>query len=246
MCNARFCKIALVLVGVLVVLAAFRPSASPANTESSEPLRTINVDGQATVVATPDVAYITVGVHTQAPQATKALSDNNAQAARIFQTLADFGVAKQDIRTVQLSLYQREERNKDGKVIARYYVVDNTVQVTVRKLDQLGRVLDALVKNGANRVNNIRFDVSDRAAMLEQARLQAVKQGKTQAAALAEAAGAKLGPVQKISFQSVAPVLKRADLPMAAMSAEGGEVPVSGGQLEVRATVQMVFLLQSP
>jgi len=147
---------------------------------------------------------------------------------------------------VGLSLYQQEERDKDGKVVARYYVVNNTVRVTVRNLDNLGKVLDVVVRSGANRVQNIQFGISDRAALLEQARLEAVKQGKEQAAAIAEAAGAKLGEVQTISFQAMAEPVLREDMVMMAAPKAAGEVPVSGGQMQITATVQMVFSLQSP
>ncbi len=238
------------VVAAVTALAAAglfqRAQAAPLpETTPCTPQRTITVSGQASVVATPDVAYITVGVHTEAKSAADALSANNAQAARVYQTLAQFGIAKKDIRTTSVSLYQREERDKEGKVIARYYVVDNTLQVTVRDLDKLGQVLDAVVQSGANRLQGIRFDVSDRAALLEQARLEAVKQGKAQAAAIAEAAGARLGEVQTISFQSVVRPVERAQVMMAAPKA-AGEVPVSGGQLTVTATVSMVFALTSP
>ncbi|HFC09323.1 MAG TPA: DUF541 domain-containing protein [Chloroflexi bacterium] len=244
-----------IAAGVVVLALAFaaavgafshRVQAAPLpEATNCPPQRTITVSGQASVTATPDVAYITVGVHTQARQAADALSANNAQAAKVYQTLGQFGIEKKDIRTTSVSLYQREERDKNGKVIARYYVVDNTMQITVRNLDKLGQVLDAVVQNGANRLQGIRFDVSDRAALLEQARLEAVKQGKAQAAAIAEAAGAKLGEVQTISFQSLVQPVERAEVMMAAPKA-AGEVPVSGGQLTVTATVSMVFALTSP
>jgi len=239
-----------VIVAAVTAVAAegfsHRVQAAPLpEATSCPPQRTITVSGQASVTATPDIAYITIGVHTQAKHAADALDTNNAQAAKVYQTLAQFGVAKKDIRTTSISLYEREERDKNGKVTSRYYVVDNTLQVTVRDLDRLGQVLDAMVQNGANRLQGIRFDVSDRAALLEQARLEAVKQGKAQAAAIAEAAGARLGEVQTISFQSVAQPVERAEVMMAAPKAVG-EVPVSGGQLTVTATVSMAFTLTSP
>ncbi len=207
--------------------------------------RTLSITGQASVMAEPDVAYITVGVQTQDEQAADALSANNARVAKIYQTLAAFGIEKKDIRTTNLSLYQREERDKDGKVTARYYIAENTVRITVRSMDKVGQVLDAVVKDGANRLQGISFDVSDRAALLEQARMQAVKQGKAQAEAIAEAAGAQLGPVQRISFQALIQPVTRG-VAFAAAPKAMDEVPVSGGQMQITATVQMVFALQSP
>ncbi len=243
--------VALSLLVVLAAVALLGKASQPVSAapllQKDEPVtRTITVTGQASVVATPDVAYITLSVQTRDKKAADALATNNQHVAQVYQTLARYGVEKQDIQTVSLSLYQQEERDRDGKVTARYYVANNTVRVTVRDMDKLGQVLDAVVQSGANRLQGIQFDVSDRAALLEQARLEAVKQGKAQAAAIAEAAGAKLGDVQTISFQAVATPVARDEVMMAAVPKAAGEVPVSGGQMQITATVQMVFALQSP
>lgn len=238
----------LAVVFGIAALLIFRPNAAqaaPLPETDAAPQRTITVSGQASIVATPDIAYITIGVQTKDKQADAALTANNQRVAAVYQTLEAYGITKEDIQTTNLSLYQQEERDKEGKVVARYYVVNNTVRVTVRDLNNLGKVLDAVVKSGANRVQNIQFSVSDRAALLEQARLEAVKQGKAQAAAIAEAAGAKLGEVQTISFQATAQPVTREMVMMAAPKA-ADEVPVSGGQMQITATVQMVFALTSP
>jgi len=221
-------------------------SAAAPSKSGDEPQRTITVSGQASVTAVPDVAYITLSVQTRDKKAANALEDNNKRVAQVYQTLARFGVEKKDIQTTSLSLYQQEERDREGKVIARYYQANNTVRVTVRDMDNLGKILDAVVQSGANRLQGIQFGISDRAALLEQARLEAVKQGKAQAAAIAAAAGAKLGEVQTISFQSVAQPVMRDEMMLEAAPKMAGEVPVSGGQMQVTATVHMVFDLQSP
>ncbi|NPA92629.1 MAG: SIMPL domain-containing protein [Chloroflexi bacterium] len=207
------------------------------------PQRTLRVTGSASVVATPDVAYITLSVHTEDKKAAAALEENNTLANKVYQTLARYGVEKKDIRTLDISLRQRERYDKNGNLIARYYTVDNTIQVTVHDLDNLGKVLDAVVQSGANRLQGIRFDVSDRAALLEQARLEAVRQAREQASAIAQAAGAELGDVQTISFQTIAPVVDRGDIMMEA-APKAASVPVSGGQMQITATVQMTFALR--
>ena len=237
-----------IIFGVAAMLI-FRPNAAqaaPLLETGDTPQRTITVSGQASVIATADVAYITTGVQTKDKRADAALTENNQRVAAVYQTLNTYSIAKKDIQTIGLSLYQQEERDKDGKVVARYYIVSNTVRVAVHDLDKLGKVLDAVVKSGANRVQNIQFSVSDRAALLEQARLEAVKQGKTQAAAIAEAASAKLGEVQTISFQAMAQPVARGEMVMMAAPKDAGEVPVSGGQMQITATVQMTFALTSP
>jgi len=239
--------ILLVLGAVFVLGNLTRPvAAAPLPKSDDGPIRTITVTGQASVTAVPDVAYITLSVQTRDKKAADALEANNERVAKVYQTLARFGVEKKDIQTTSLSLYQQEEHDREGQVTARYYIANNTVRVTVHDMDKLGEILDAVVQSGANRLQGIQFGVSDRAALLEQARLEAVKQGKAQAAAIAAAAGAKLGEVQTISFQSVAEPIMRDEIMMEAAPKMVGEVPVSGGQMEITATVHMVFDLQSP
>ncbi len=207
------------------------------------PRRTLTVNGSASVVATPDVAYITVSVHTEDKKAAAALEENNTLANQVYQTLSRYGIEKKDIRTLNIALRQQERYDKNGTLIARYYTVDNTIQVTVRNLDNLGKVLDAVVQSGANRLQGIRFDVSDRAALLEQARLEAVQQARAQAETIAKAAGAELGEVQTITFQTIAPTIERSDMLMEA-APKVASVPVSGGQMQITASVKLVFALR--
>ncbi len=205
-------------------------------------LRTLTLNATSTITAQPDIAIVTVGVKTQNDSAAKALSANNDQMRRIYQTLAQYGIEKKDIRTVNLNLYRREERDNKGKVVRRYYVATNTVQVTVRDLAKVGEVLGAVVQDGANSIQGIRFDLSNRDELLKQAQLAAVEQARERAKAIAEAAGAELGDVRSISFQTVAPVPRV--MLSAAMPKSADSVPVSGGEMTISATVNMVFDLK--
>ena len=42
--------------------------------------RTLNVSGNGTVYLTPDIAYITLGVHSEDPNLDTGVSNNNKQA----------------------------------------------------------------------------------------------------------------------------------------------------------------------
>jgi len=121
-------------------------------------------------------------------------------------------------------------------------VVDNTVNVTVRKLDKLGDMLDTTVKAGANSVNSIQFDVADKSQSLKQARDLAVKDAQTQAQELSTTAGITLGPVQTISFINNVP-----GPVMEAFGKGGGggvaaaSVPISSGQMTLTVTINMSY-----
>ena len=168
-----------------ILLAAVVLSACGATTVVSNPAppqRTLNVTGTGLVYLTPDVAYINIGVHTEKPTASDAVSANNGQTQQVVTALKNSGVDTKDIRTTNFSIYPNTPYDSQtGKSGSTTYVVDNTVYVTVHQLDKLGDLLDATVQAGANNVNSIQFDVADKGTAIKQARDQAVKDARTQA-----------------------------------------------------------------
>jgi uncharacterized protein YggE len=119
------------------------------------------------------------------------------------------------------------------------YLVDNQLTVTVRKIDGLGKLLDALVSGGANRVGGIRFSVADPAALLDKARTAAVEDARRRAGVLARAAGLQLGRVVFVREHSAPPPAPlRAE---AAMVQAGGSVPLARGELQLRVHITAGF-----
>ena len=85
-----------------VLIAAVALSACGATTVVSNPAptqRTLSVTGTGFVYLTPDVAYINIGVHTEKPTATDAVSANNDQTQQVINALENSGVDAKDIRT---------------------------------------------------------------------------------------------------------------------------------------------------
>jgi uncharacterized protein YggE len=228
-----------------VVLSACAPTTVVSN--PAPPQRTLNVTGTGLVYLTPDVAYINIGVHTEQPTASGAVSANSTQTQQVVNALENSGVDAKDIRTTNFSIYPNTQYDQQtGKPGSTTYIVDNTVYVTVHQLDKLGALLDATVQAGANSVNNIQFDVADKSAAIQQARDQAVKDAQTQAQGLASASGVTLGNVQTISFtnnipQPVTDVYGKGGGGLAAAPAS---VPINTGQLTLTVTVDMTYELK--
>ncbi len=226
-----------------VVLSACGPATIVAN--PVPPQRTMNVNGTGMVMLTPDIAYINVGVHSEKPTASEAVSANNDQTQQVVDALKTSGIDPKDIRTTNFSIYPNTQYDpQSGKQTSTTYVVDNTVYVTVRKLENLGELLDATVKAGANSINSIQFDVEDKTAAIKQARDAAVKDARTQAQELATASGVTLGDLQTVSFYDSIPT------PTDAYGKGGGgggnavaapSVPVSAGQLTITVTVSITY-----
>ena len=231
--------------------AAYAQSSTPAagtpaaDEKTPEPVnRTISVNGSGKAYLAPDIAYITIGVHTEGPVATEAVAENNTRSQKVIDTLKQAGVAEKDIQTTNFNISPQPEYDNAGKPTGKInYTVDNSVLVTVRDINKVGAILDAVVKSGANTINGIQFDVADKTAALSTARQQAVKDSQVKANELASAAGETLGPVQTISEYSGggSPMY---DMRAAPMAAQSSSVPIQPGQLLITVEVSVVYGIQ--
>lgn len=220
--------------------------ASAAEAASSDGEASITVTGTGRVLAKPDEAEIDLAVVTEAQSAAEALDQNNDKANRLHSTLKQHEVADEDIQTIQFSVSPKYQyhRNSDRPPEIVGYTVTNEVHVKVRKLSQLGVLLDAAVGLGANRVQGIRFLVSEREQLLDKARLEAMSDANHKAKLLAKAAPATLlGPVMRIQESGSGPppralALREADAAKAA-------VPISPGQQQLEVQVTVTYRLSA-
>ena len=130
--------------------------------------RTLSVTGTGMVTITPDIAYISIGVHTEAPTASEAVDANNTQTQKVIDSLKKSGVAAEDIRTTNFSIWPNQKYDPQGQPIGTTYAVDNTVYVTVRDLTKMGELLDAAISAGANTIYSVSFDLADKSADIEE------------------------------------------------------------------------------
>jgi uncharacterized protein len=198
----------------------------------------ISVTGQGSTWLKPDVATFAIGVETMDADAQKARTANNASMKKVLDALKAQGVEDKDVTTTGYNMYARYD-DKGAAIIG--YTVSNNVQVKVRNLDKLGDVLTAVGDAGANTAGGISFDVQDRTTAYNQALAQAMEKARARADVIAKASGVKLGKVMVINESSSysGPVFAGAE--MAAAAKDSMAVPVSGGQLEVTASVNVSY-----
>lgn len=240
------------LVVSLMILAALlagyagvafaQTDAPAAQGEEAKVTRTLTVTGSGKVYLTPDIAYITIGVHTEGENAAETVASNNAQAEKVIDALKAQGIADKDIQTTNFSIYPQQEYDTEGKPTGKIkYIVDNSVFVTVRDITNVGDVLDATVSAGANSISGIQFDVADKTAALSEARKAAVNDARVKADELAKAAGVSVGAVQTISEYTSGGAQPMYDMRVAAPMAEAASVPVQAGQMLLTVEVNIVY-----
>ena len=231
-------------VSAVVLLALALGACGPTiQADAAPPVRTLSVNGAGQVFLTPDIAYIYIGVQTEEDTAAEAVAANNDETQQVIEALKEAGVEAKDIRTTNFSIWPNQQYGPDGQPTGIKYVVDNSVFVTVRKLDNLGDLLDSAVEAGANSINSIQFDVADKTEALKKAREEAVKNAKEQAQELADVSGVKLGEVQSIGFYDTAPApyLDTFGKGGGGAVAEAAAVPIQPGQLTLTVTVSMSY-----
>lgn len=198
----------------------------------------ITVVGSGSARTVPDVADWSFGVQSDADTASAALNAASEATKRIVAALRGAGIAKDDLRTEQVSLYPRT--TDDGRAVIGY-TASSTVHATVKDLGKAGSVIDAAVEAGANQIYGPRLRVSDSRAQYRAAADAAFDDARAHAQALAAKAGVTLGgPVAIVESGGSPPILAEGER-LAADAAQG--VPIEPGTQEIGATLTVTFAI---
>jgi uncharacterized protein len=202
---------------------------------------TIDVGGTGTVMGTPDVAVLRIGVQAEAPSVADARQRAAQAMGAMLDALRRGGVAEKDVQTSRLSVEPRYRYSERAPELTGFLVTNGTT-VKVRAIDRTGALLDAALAAGGNeaRLESISFTIDDPSALESRARQAAVAEARRKAGTLAAAAGVRLGPPLSISEGSPGPT-PVAFVERAALKAEAAPTPVQPGELEVRVDVRVVF-----
>ena len=222
-----------VRVSSVVVLASLLSgSAALAQTNTLAP--TINATGVGRREVAPDKATIVLGVETRSKTPAAAAAANADRMTRIRTALTRAGVAERDISTSRYSLHFEQGRTPADT----QYVATNMVTVVTRNLDQVGRLIDTGLGAGANNINSLFYDLTDRASAEATALADAVADAKRQAEVMAQAAGGRLGDLVELGTQQPQYRPYAADMAMMRMEAsQAAPTPVSPGAVTVSASV---------
>jgi len=218
-------------VAAVALLAGIGRS-STARGDVSAP-SSVTTTGHADVVAVPDRATVTAGVHTQSATAADALAENSKLVTAVVAALRGAGGSK--LQTQQVSLYP--QTTDSGSITG--YAADDSISAE-SPVSSAGGLIDAAVAAGANTISGPDLDVSTHDALYHQALAKAVDDARAKAEALAAAGGFALGPVTVVTEGATgeAPVPMTLERSAAAGSAA---TTVEPGTQDVSADVTVTF-----
>jgi uncharacterized protein YggE len=216
---------------------------------AEQPCPTLTVSGHGEVSAAPDEAAVRLGAVAQAEKATVAQEQVNAAVQALLKGIKGLGIPEEKIATVELSLtpvYGNRPRSAAGKEtepVIIGYRASNTVRVRVDDLKILGKVVDAGLAAGGNRVEAVSFGLKDDREQRRQALSLAAGDARSKAESIARAMGVQIIGVRSISeggMDIVRPQMDSAPR-LAAMAA-----PIQPGQIQVKATLAVTYEISEP
>lgn len=196
----------------------------------------IVTSAQGEVRVTPDRALVELSVHTRAATAAAAAAENAQKQRAVLEALRRVGIPNELISTTNYSIYpdQRfDEKTQEQRITG--YNVTNTVRVEVRRLEQVGAVIDAALEAGANMVSSLSFYTENTDEPRRAAMAQAVAKARADAEALARAAGGALGELLELSTADVG--FPRPMPMVGMMRSEAAQTPITPGQQSVMVNV---------
>lgn len=236
------------ILPLLAAAALAVPAAAQAQTAVQvQPISGTRLDISATgeVTRVPDVAIISTGVVTRAPSATAAIQQNAARMERVRSALRRAGIADKDIQTSSINLNPEYhyEQNRPPRLTG--YTASNQVSVRFRDIAETGKILDALVAEGANQISGPSLTIDKPEEALDEARMRAIANGRARADLYARALGMRVVRLLSVSESGGYPVPP--PMPMyarAEAASMDAQTKIDPGEQKVQVGVSMSFELQ--
>ncbi len=194
--------------------------------------------GRGDTTIAPTSAAFTVSVTTRAQTAAQAAAENARRLESTLSWLRSQGLAPTDLTTVGYSVGQEYEAQRDRRTPAGF-VARNTVRVEVRRLEDLGKIIDAALTGGATEISapqflSVNIREGRRAALAE-----AMREARADAEAIARAAGGALGRLISANSGVSVPMLRESYGEMVLTAAMTGGTPTNIMPRDLTITAQV-------
>jgi uncharacterized protein YggE len=237
-----------ILCALLVGTAALSaPAAAQDVTTVIRPLAGTRLDLNATgtVSRVPDLAINSAGVVTKSTTATGAIAENASRMERVRAALKRAGIADRDIQTSSINLNPDYRYENNQPPVLTGYQASNNVSIKFRDIRNSGKILDALVAEGANQINGPSLTIDEPEAATDEARAKAIAVGRARAELYARSLGMRVTRLLSVSESGgySRPMPYAADAMMVS-GARVAKTEIDPGSQDIQVTLSMSFELQ--
>ena len=195
-----------------------------------------------------------IGVETEGLNTKEALNRNSKYADAVLKYLKQNQVGSDDIQTTNININPRYEypeitgpSSRVRKQVLVGYIVNNSVIVKVRDIDNLGTLIDGVTEVGENsiRINGIEFTKDNIEPFMEDLRKDAVENAIDKANQFAKFSGVSLGVLIHLSEMPVSSY-PRGDMFETGRLASSAFIstPIQEGTLKYTLDVQAGFSIE--
>jgi uncharacterized protein YggE len=238
-----------VLFAAALLAAAAMPAVAdaqqaPAITQTIAGTRLdINATGEVTRV--PDLAVINAGVVTRSATAGGAIQQAATRMARVREALRQAGIADRDIQTSNITLEPQYTYANNQPPKLNGYSATNQLSIRFRDIENTGKILDALVAQGANQINGPNLTIDKPEAALDEARAKAVAAARARADLYARSLGMRVVRVVSVSESGGSyPVPPPMPMYARAEAAQAADSKIEAGEQKLQVNLAVTFELQ--
>lgn len=219
----------------------FRVLSSSGN---EEPKYLIDVNGVSELSADPEKIEVYLGAETTTPTAKQSQQDNANTMKTIRDSLQAIGISSKDIETTQYTLTPVTHYDeKTEKYVITGYTTTHIIKIESTDINKAGDIIDKSVQNGANKVNDVVFSLTDE--KIKEMRLDALKKAginaKEKADAIANSLGLTIKGVYHASegYVYFTPYVQKTY----EMNVAGAAAPteISPGQIHISASISVSY-----
>ncbi len=209
--------------------------------QNTLPPPTIDVTGEGIVRTVPDEVTINIRIENTGENTKILKEQNDATINEVLKFLKKTGIDDKDVRTEYMNL----SKNYDYNSKTYTFAANQSLSVKLRDLKKYEPVMKGLLDTGINRIDGVSFSSSNKEALESQARKKAVENAKMKAVEYASVLSQTVGKAVSISEfrNSAGPQPMMYKSAMMADESSGSQQTISPGEMEIRTTVNVSFLL---
>lgn len=196
---------------------------------------TMTLTGTGDIATIPNLALIHLGVQTNGFDLLEIQAENARISQAILQSLRQLGVT--EIKTSQY-LIDKNYIYENGTRIDNGYNVRNIFEIRTEDLGKVGTIIDTAVASGANMVEFVTFEVSDRDYYYQQALNEAMGNAILKSKSLAQYLGLPMDPVPFRIVETSSPQPFPSQI---RTLREGVSTPIEPGRYIIEASVTVEF-----
>jgi len=218
----KYLGLSLIFMFVMFAYSAYVYSKAFSQSIQPSSFRSFGVDGEGKITAIPDVAKFTFGLVSEGGKdISKLQKENTDKMNKAISFVKSEGVADKDVKTMNYNLTPKYQYYDCGVRVYNAetkacpppeivgYTINQTIAVTIRDFSKVGDIVSGVVKNGANSVSELSFEIDDPSSVIEKARELAILKAIDKSKKVAKTGDFKVGRLLSIEEGSSSSYLYR-------------------------------------